>query len=94
MKKITKEEILNLSNNIGINIDDKLLNKMLNEFNNSLLSELEQIQRIDISQLEPTDFGSELSFNTLRDDEYHKYDADEILLNSENKNNKYIKIKK
>ncbi len=94
MKKITKEEILNLSSSIGININDKLLDKMLNEFNNYLLPELECIQKIDISQLEPTDFGSELSFNSLRDDKYQKYDSNEILLNSENKNDKYIKIKK
>ena len=90
-KKLTNEEIIKYAKMIDISIKDDELNWIARKINNAYHStnELDYIDTLE--DIEPS---IEESIHKLREDEPIKYNEDEILSCSENKEGDYIVIKK
>ncbi|MDE7434182.1 MAG: Asp-tRNA(Asn)/Glu-tRNA(Gln) amidotransferase subunit GatC [Mycoplasmoidaceae bacterium] len=93
MTSISKQEIKEIAKNYYFNLDEQTLDSLYQDFQ-SFLTNLEALEKIDTTNVEPTDYCTPFSCNCLRKDIPEiEQNPEEFTKNAKNKFNKYIVIK-
>ena len=75
MTNIKKEDWIKIAKQIYINVDEQTLINIDVDWND-LVHAFENLKKIDVSNLVPTDYCHQTSMNTLREDEPTKQTSD------------------
>ncbi len=94
MAKLTHEDILHLAKLARLQLNDEEISQFQNEISD-ILTYVEQLQSVDVSQLEPTSQVTGLT-NVTRDDEIRRlpYTQTELFSNTPEMEDGYIKVKR
>jgi aspartyl/glutamyl-tRNA(Asn/Gln) amidotransferase C subunit len=91
--KINKESFKELALSLHFQLNDNQLQKLYEE-SEQLLTALENLDNLDVSNITPMHYPISHSFSSLREDESIKnHDAHNYLKNAKNHHGKYIVVK-
>ena len=94
MAKLTREDILKLAQLSRLHLSDDEVNKFSQEIN-AILGYVEQLQKVDLKDVEPTYQVTGLK-NVMRPDEEYNYGASpqELLKNAPETSDGHFKVKR
>lgn len=94
MAKLTHEDILHLAKLARLELSEDEISQFQDEIS-GILTYVEQLQSVDVSQLKPTSQVTGLS-NVTRSDEIRKlpYNQSELMKNTPESEDGYIKVKR
>ena len=93
MSKITPEEVRRIATLANIGLDETEIDRMAEELN-QIVRFVEELQRVDISGLEPTDQVTGLVDVTRNDEVRQDFSREELLANAPDQQDGYFKVKR
>ena len=92
MKSITRDELKSLAKSLYFELEVKQIDELQQEFT-SLFESFENVSKLNVDNLFPTNWETINKENVLRDDVPTSSNSDAIIKNASNKNGRYIEIK-
>ncbi len=93
MAKLTKKEVLHVSNLAKLNLSDSEIERHTNQLSN-ILDHISELEEVDTKNIEPTSQTTDL-VNVLREDEINQtrvLNQDEALSGTDNVQNGYFEV--
>lgn len=92
MKNITRDELKSLAKSLYFELEEKQIDELQQEFT-SLFESFENVSKLNVDNLFPTNWETINKENVLRDDVPTSSNSDAIIKNASNKKGRYIEIK-
>ncbi len=89
---ITKEQLIELANNLYFDIDDHQVKELIKEFD-SVFAGLELLDEMNLEGYEPKNYGVNTSIHTLREDHPINANRDQVLKNVDQFENEMVVVK-